>query len=221
MTSTRHNIAAVVSLVVGGLAVLLQYIVTPLKGDMKGAEIVSKVAAHHGAMGLTVFLDLLVLLAAPAFLYLGALALARTSKLAATATVLLFGSFLVSVPAIDGFDGLAFFAGTEPDGSAMAHVLDTWQKSAWFSGTVLPYLLLNIVGSILLAIALGKAKTVPTWVAVATGVWPIAQTAGYAAGITPLAVAGCAILFVTWVACAYCLVRPRTAAVAPRALVTA
>jgi hypothetical protein len=58
MTSTRYTVAAVVSLVGGGLAILLQYLVTPLSdGDLDGAELLDRVAAHHTAMGWALVLD--------------------------------------------------------------------------------------------------------------------------------------------------------------------
>jgi hypothetical protein len=83
MTSTRYTVAGVVSLVGGGLAILLQYLVTPLSdGNVEGAELLDTVAAHHTAMGWALALDVPMLLAAPAVLFIGGLAGMRTSKLA-------------------------------------------------------------------------------------------------------------------------------------------
>lgn len=205
---TRYTAAGVISLVAGGLAVLLQYIVTPLSGgSMTGTELVAKVTEHHTAMAWALALDPLVLLAAPAFLFIGYLAHARTSVLASIATAALFFPFVVSLPPAFGLDALAFFAGTEPNPEAMAHLVDSWQDSAWFVLGLVPYVVLQVVGSILMGIALFRAKTVPTWVAAATGAWPLLAVAGQAGGVRAFGIAGYALLFAAWAGCALSMLR--------------
>ncbi len=216
---TRYQVAGAVSLVVGGAAVLLQYIVTPLSGEMTGTELVAKVTEHHSAMGWAVALDFPVLLAAPAFLFVGHLAHARTSVLASIATAFLFFPFVLSLPALGGLDGLALLAGSEPDKAAMAHLVDSWENSAWFALSLLPYLLLQVVGAILMAIALFKAKTAPSWVAVATGVWPLLGVVGQESGVRAVGIIGYAVLFVTWTVLAISLVSARESTLAEPALV--
>ncbi len=210
METTRAKAAAAVTLIGGAVAVVLQYIVTPLgSGTAKGAEMLDTAAAHHSAMGWAVALDLVVLvLAAPAFLFLAALGRWQISKLAAIGAVLLFGGFLLSIPAIDGLDALAFFGSGEPDRAAAAHLLDTWQNSGWFAVGVLPYLLGQIVGSILLAIAYVKAKAVPLWVAIATGTWPILQIVGIEGGVKPIAILAYVALLAAWSGCAVAILKP-------------
>lgn len=218
---TRYRAVGAISLVVGGAAVLLQYLVTPLSGDMTGKEIVASVTEHHAAMGWALALDFPVLLAAPAFLYVGHLAQARTSLLASVATAFLFFPFVLSLPAAMGLDGLAFLAGSEPDKGAMAHLADSWVNSAWFALSLLPYLLLQVIGSILMAVALLRAKPVPSWVAVGTGLWPLFGIAGQESGVRVIGVIGYALLFVTWVCFAMSLVRSRRSTPVEAALVTA
>jgi hypothetical protein len=219
----RYKVAGIVSLVVGGAAVLLQYVITPLSnGNMTGAEIVHAVTVHHTAMGVALALDTPVLLSLPAVLFIGWLARARSSVLASVATALLFLSFLVVVPQLFGLDGLIYLAGSEPNKAAMAHLVDSWQNSAWFAAGLFPYLLLEIVGSILLAVALHRARTVPLWVVISTAVWPLLMTVGEGGSLRAVAIAGCALQFVTWVAYAICLSRSRQPApVADRDLVAA
>ena len=216
MNSTRYKVAGAITLVVGGAATLLQYIVTPLSnGNMTGAETVTAVTAHHTAMTVTLVLDSPNLLALPAVLFIGGLARARRSLLASIATVLLFLPTLLVVPQLFGLDGLAFLAGSEPDKAAMAHLIDSWQNSTWFAAGLFPYLLFEIVGSILMAVALFRARSVPRCVAATTGIWPVLGVLGQGGAGRAVAIAGYALLFVTWTACAVSLVRSRQTEPAP------
>lgn len=217
----RYQVVGAISLVVGGAAVLLQYMVTPLSGDMTGQELVAKVTEHHTAMGWALVFDFPMLLAAPAFLFIGHLAHARTSVLASTATAFLFFPFVLSLPALVGLDGLAFLVGSEPDKVAMAHLVDSWENSAWFVVSLVPYVLLQIVGAILMAIALFKTKTVPTWVVVATAVWPVLGVAAQESGVRAVGIIGYGLLCVTWVVFATTLMRQRESARPEQSLVTA
>ncbi|HEY5185717.1 MAG TPA: hypothetical protein VIM19_12595 [Actinomycetes bacterium] len=217
----RYELVGAFALFVGGAAVVLQYLVTPVSGSMGGAELLATVTEHRTAMGWALALDFPVLLAAPAFLFIGYLAQARTSVLASIATAFLFFPFVVSLPAIFGLDGLAFLASEEPNQVAMVHLLDSWQGSTWFALSVLPYVLLQIVGGILLAIALRRVTSVPSWVALATGAWPLFAVAGQESGVRVIAVIGYALLFATWAVFAMLLLRGRQPAAAQPALVTA
>lgn len=222
VNSTRYKVAGAICLVVGGAATLLQYIVTPLSnGNMTGAETVAAVTAHHTAMTVTLVLDSPNLLALPAVLVIGGLARARTSVLASIATVLLFCSTLLVVPQLFGLDGLAFLVNSQPDQAAMAHLIDSWQNSTWFAVGLFPYLLGEIVGSIMMAVALFRARKVPRWAAVTTAIWPLLGVLGQGGGGRGIAIAGYALLFITWTACALSLVRTRQSEPAPavRALV--
>ncbi len=217
----RYQVVGAISLVLGGAAVLLQYIVTPLSGDMSGTELVAKVTEHHTAMGWALALDFPVLLAAPAFLFVGHLAQARTSVLASTATAFLFFPFVLSLPAAMGLDGLAFLAGADPAKAELAHLVDSWENSTWFLLSLLPYLLLQLMGSVLMAIALLRARVVPAWVALGTGVWPVLGVAGQESGVRVLGILGYALLFVTWTVLATSLMRGRRSTSAEPVLATA
>lgn len=216
MEPTRYRAAGAACLVIGGVAVALQYVITPLaNGNMTGAETVDTVTRHHAEMGLALALDTPCLLALPAVLFIGWLAKARTSVLASVATALLFTSFLLAVPTLFGLDGLAFLVGRQPDKAAMAHLIDSWQGSTWFALGLFPYLIFEVVGSILLAVALRRAGTVPTWVVVSTAIWPFLGIVGQGGSLRAVASAGYALQMVTWIGCALCLARTRRQAVAP------
>jgi len=47
MLSTRATVAGAVSLVVGGGAIVLPYLVTPLSGDVSSSELFDKVTVSH------------------------------------------------------------------------------------------------------------------------------------------------------------------------------
>jgi hypothetical protein len=204
----RYKLAGAVSLVVGGLATVVQFLVTPLSsGNLSGTELVATVTRHHTAMGWALALDLPLLLAAPAYLFLGSLAGARTSRLASTATAFLFFPFVVSCPPVFGFDGFAFLAGADPNKEAMAHLATSWQHSAWWAVGLFPYVLLQLAGSIMLGIAFLRFKPVPSWVAIGTMLWPVLAAVGIESGVRAIAVGGYSVLFATWSACAVALVR--------------
>ncbi len=212
MQSTRYTIAGVVSLVGGGAAILAQYLITPLKGGDAGtAALLDTAAAHHTAMGWALALDVGVLLAAPAFLFIGALAGLRTSRLAGVATGLLFFPLLMSLPPVFGLDGLVYLAATQPDRGAMTQLVDSWQQSTWYAVGLFPYVLCQLLGSAMMALALVRARTVPRWAAVATGVWPILTTLGMVLGAAALGALGYAVLLACWSACAASIVGQRAA----------
>ena len=102
----------------------------------------------------------------------------------------------------------------------MVHLIDSWKSSAWFALSLIPYVVRQIVGAILMAIALLKAKTVPSWMAVATGAWPLLAVAGQASGVRVIGVIGYALLFVTWAVFAMSLVGDRQATPVVPALAT-
>lgn len=219
---TRYRVVGAICLFGGGLAVLLQYIVTPLSGgEMTGEEIVATVTEHHSAMGWALALDLFVLLAAPAFLYIGSIAGARTSTMASVGAAFLFFPFVVSLPAVFGFDALAFFAGTQPDPVAMGALVDSWQDSIWFAVSLFPYVLLQLVGSVLVSIALFRAKVVPSWVALLTAIWPFVAVAGMMSGVRVIGIVGYGLLFVSWTFFATFLLRSSRPVADDRTLVTA
>jgi len=217
----RHRIAGAICLVLGGSAVVLQYLVTPLTGSMTGSELVAKATDHHAAMGWALALDFPVLLAAPAFLYVGHVARARTSVLASLGGAFLFFPFVLSLPALLGLDALAWFAGSQPNKAAMADLVDAWQGSAWFAISLVPYVLLQVTGAVLLAVALVRQRIVPLWVALGTAAWPLIAVAGQESGVRALGLVGYGLLLVTWIAFALTLLRDPEPAAAEATLVTA
>jgi two-component system NarL family sensor kinase len=115
---SKHFVwSGVVCLVVGSLAVLVQWFVTPVDASLDTSDLVARVADHHQAMGWALALDLPILLVFPAVLYAGHLARACTSAFAGVATAVCFLPMLGGVLLL-GVDALVYEAGTQPDRAA-------------------------------------------------------------------------------------------------------
>jgi len=200
MLTRRLKIAGTIAFLGTGIVYLAQYIATPIAGDLDGTAVLTKVAAHPTGMAWALALDVPVIIFATAsLLFLGHLLKARTSILGAIAFVLLFVPFVVSIPAVIGFDLLSSVA-TEP------RVLDAWQDSTFYNATVLSYLLTHIVGFVLAAVALFRGRTVPRWAAIALAVWPIIETVSYGVG-KPGVLIAYLILLAGYLGCALALNR--------------
>jgi hypothetical protein len=198
--------SGVACLVIGPVAVLVQWLITPVDATLKTPELVARVADHHQAMGWTLALDVPLLLVFPAVLYVGHLARAGTSLFAGIATAVCFLPMLGGVILL-GLDGLLFEASTQPDQRAAARLVDAFVTNPFVSGLTSTYLLTHVVGFTLLAVALRRARVVPTWASVCLALWPIVEMAGYVAGGKAVAAVGYAALVAGYGACAVALVR--------------
>jgi hypothetical protein len=193
-------------LVLGSLAALVQWLVTPVDMTLKIPEVVDRVADHHTAMGWVLALDVPLLLVIPAVLYVGRLARAGSSTFAAVATALCFVPMLGSVLLL-GLDALLFEAATQSDRAAAADLVDGYVSNPFVSGTTLVYLLAHLVGFVMLAVALRRVRAVPVWACVCLAGWPFLEMGGYATGVKAVAALGYAALAVAYLACAAALVR--------------
>lgn len=220
---SKHFVwSGVVCLVVGSLAVFVQWLVTPVDATLKTPQLVAKVAEHHHAMGWALALDVPVLLVFPAVLYAGHLARAGTSLFAGVATALCFLPMLGAVLLL-GVDALLYEAATQPDRAAAADLVDAFINNPFVGGLTVVYLVTHVVGFIMLAIALWRARAVPVWACVCLAVWPVLEMGGYAAGGKLVAAVGYGALLAGYCACAAALVREGRTSVAtePRAGVLA
>jgi hypothetical protein len=190
---------------------LVQYVVTPVLENGTPQELVLAAAAHPDRMQAAVWLDLPLLLLVPALLFVGGLAGAATSRLAAVATALTFVTSLAAFAYLLALDPLLVAAAGRPDRAAATAVVDSYQSSGIVLAVVLPYLVGQVVGFLLLGLALRRAGTVPLWVAVATGVWPVVHILGALAGVKPLAALGYVVFAAGFGGCAAALLRGRTA----------
>jgi hypothetical protein len=200
--------SGVICLVVGPLAVLAQWVITPVDATLETPALLAQVAEHHGAMGWVLALDVPLLLVFPAVLYAGYLARAGTSLFAGVATVVCFVPMLGGVLLV-GLDALLDEASSRPDQQAAADLVDAFITNPFVSGLTTVYLLTHVIGFMLLAIALRRVRVVPAWACICLAVWPIIEMAGYVAGGKLVAAVGYAALAAGYAACAATLIRRR------------
>lgn len=198
--------AGVVCLVVGSMAQLAQYLVTPVAPGATAAEQVSQAAAHMSAMRVAVLLDVPLVLIIPAVLYVGMAAGARRSALAAVGTVLAFLPMLAAEFLLAG-DALLVEAARQPDRAAAVALVQAYQSNGTVAGLVLFYLAGHLVSFVLLAVALWRARTVPRWAAVALGSSPVVEFIGGGAGVDAVMAVSYALVVAAFGACAVALVR--------------
>jgi hypothetical protein len=212
MVSSRWRVVAgVACLMVGSIGQLAQFLVSPLRQADTAAAQVSAAAEHLGAMRLGLVLDLLILLVVPAVLYVGFVAGAARSRLAATGATL---TFVTSLGAgyLLAQDVVVYAAALQPDRDAASGVVTAFEGNGVISGVVVAYLVGHTIGFILLGIALARSRAVPIWAGLALCVWPVAEMAGMAAGVTAVAAAGFALLVIGFSSCSIALVRAGRAA---------
>lgn len=212
MVSSRWRVVAgVACLMLGSIGQLAQFLVSPLRQAGTVAAQVSAAAEHLGAMRLGLVLDLLILLVVPAVLYVGFVAGAARSRLAATGAAL---TFVTSLGAgyLLAQDVVVYVAALQPDRGAASGLVTAFEGNGVISGVVVAYLVGHTIGFIMLGIAVARSRAVPVWAGVALCVWPVAEMVGMAAGITALAAAGFAMLVIGFGSCSIALVRAGGAA---------
>ncbi len=202
-------VAGTVCLLAGSVGQLVQYLVTPLVSvGGSPAEQVAQAAAHPAAMRAASWLDLSILFLVPAVLYVGRVAGAPRSAPAAVATGLTFLTTLFGSAYLFAVDVLVQ-PPADPD------AVGAYLSDPLVSTVTLVFLAGHVIGFVLLAVALWRARAVAAWAAVALGLSPILEIGGQAAGVGAVTVAGCALLVVAFAACAAVLLRAPEGAPAP------
>jgi hypothetical protein len=203
MTSSRSRTrVAMFCLVVGPLAVFAQYVVTPVPGgDATVAETLDAVASHHTAMQWALALDVPLILVFPALLFAGLMAGAATSRLAAIATGLVVLPSIAATVLV-AQDALLYVAAQQPDRAAAVGLVQAFVDNAFVASTTFGYLAIHVVAYPLLALALRRARVLPTAMAVGFGAWPVIEVVGFATGVKPVASVGYFLLFAALTLCA-------------------
>jgi hypothetical protein len=221
MTMSRWQVAGgVTCLILGPLAQLIQYLVSPVGEGAKAAGQIAAATAHPAAMRASLVLDVAILLVVPGVLYAGHLAGGARSRLAAAGTALVFVTSLAAGYLL-AQDVVISAAAAQPDHQSAAGLAAAFESSGVVTGIVVAYLAGHTVGFILLGIALARSRAVPAWAGIALAAWPFAEMGGEAAGAKPVAAAGFALLLAGFGACALALARRREPAPASGHLVTA
>ncbi|MFU8853722.1 hypothetical protein ACNAW0_22455 [Micromonospora sp. SL1-18] len=157
--------------------------------DETGADSLALSAAHPALLRASAIAALLgCLLIIPATLGAIGFTRSRANRLGLVGGSLMIGGYVAYFGAVTrGFVDLAMAERGGPTGDYAA-VLDAASEAA------IPWLLLfvvgNILGTLLLGIALLRARTVPSWAAAAICGWPVLHVAGLIAGTEWFEVAG-------------------------------
>jgi hypothetical protein len=142
-------------------------------------------ASDLSAMRWALLLDAPLLLFVPAVLFVGVVAGARQSRAAAVGAGLAFMGTLAAVFLLAN-DILLYEAATSNQPDAIG-LVDDYQHNALFGLMLVLYVAGQVIGFLLLAIALWRRCAVPRWAAVAVGAFPIVSLvfpAGAALAVT-------------------------------------
>ncbi|MFU8876289.1 hypothetical protein [Micromonospora sp. SL4-19] len=174
--------------------------------DETGADALALAAAHPAPLrASTVAAMLGCLLIIPAALGVIGFTRHRANRLGLIGGSLMIGGYVAYFGAVmRGYVDLAMAERGGPTGDYAA-VLDAASEAA------IPWLLLfvagNLLGTLLLGIALLRARTVPVWAAVGICCWPVLHVTGLIAGTEWFAVAGATLQAVGFAALALRLAR--------------
>lgn len=199
--------AGAVCLVVGSLAQLAQYLVTPLKTGDDAAALVARASEHLSAMGWALALDAPLLLIIPGILFVGWLAGAGEHRLAAAGTAVAFLGLLAAVFLLAS-DVLVYEAARLGSPGA-TKLVDAYMGNGLVIAMVAVYLVGEAVGFVLLAVSLWRRRVVPVWCCAALGVFPFLEFAGHESGVTIVAISAYALLVASLAVCAAALLEGR------------
>lgn len=200
-----YVMAGAVCLVVGSLVQVMQYLISPISGDMPTALLLEKATTHHDALAFSLVLDIPLLLIVPAVLFAGYLAGSRTSLFAgvATAVCLLSG---ISAGVLIANDVVVYEGSTLPDRVSAVALVDGYANNFMVLSLTVFYLLSHVVGFALLGIALWRSRAVPVVIAAGLAVWPLLEMVGYGNNNTWIAGTGYALQAIAFCFCAAKLV---------------
>jgi hypothetical protein len=209
-----------VALVASAFGELAQYAVAPahISGGT-AAEQVAAIAGQGPRMQLGLWLDLLILALVPAVLFLGELAGARRSPLAATGMVTAFIGAL-SAGYLFAADVLVYLASQAKEQAGAVELLSAYESFGVVVVATVLGVLGTTVGLILLGIALVRARSVPVWAGVSVAAAPVLSAAGEVSGVTAIAVGAYALQLAAFTACAYALLRDGRREMLPQPMVT-
>lgn len=161
---------------------------------------------HSTAIQVDSWIGLATLFMLPATLSLMRLARFRAPKLAVFGGSLTFAAWLAGLVAVAPQSTMIEYAAQLPDRSSAIGMTERLANDAPTGILTLVFVLGHLVGTLLLGIALVRARTVPRWAAVLVAVSPILHAGTFA--LSPLADAGAYFLLtISCTACAWSLVR--------------
>lgn len=167
------------SLVIGGVAVTVGTAVEPSGDDDSVAVALGKISHHLGDQRALIVTDLLAVFMLPAVLCLMRLARRGAPRLALAGGTLAFAGWLAGLVGLAGLD-VVFYEGAQATDRAQATTLIHAVTNTWsYTLLLIVFIAGQVIGMLLLGIALWRARAVPRWAAVVVGAAPIAQVAAH------------------------------------------
>lgn len=196
MTDRHTRIAAGLGLIGAPLLTLISSVASPPIRSAEAAQI-AEIAAHPARFYVYALFGLLgLILLVPALIGLAALASDRAPRLAWAGVVLSLGGTLIAIG--DATVELLIWqmGATGADRGQMAALLSRYQDT---TGSALPFTiggLALVVGVILLAVALVRARAVPAWAAAGLVIGVVANIAAYTASSVAALIVSSVVLLV-------------------------
>jgi hypothetical protein len=202
-TVTRWFGAA--SLVVGGLAVAIGTAVEPSGDNDSTSVALAKISRHLSDQRWLIVTDLFAAFLLPGILCLMRLARRGAPQLAVAGGSLAFAGWLGGLVGLGSLD-IVYYHGAQASDRARAAALIHAVANDWTSDVLLAIFLVGqVVGMLLLAAALWRARVAPRWAIVLLGLGPIVQVAVHGSNGASAAVYAC--VTVGFAACAICALR--------------
>ena len=174
-TVTRWFGAA--SLVVGGIAVTIGTAVEPSGDNDSTGVALAKISRHLSDQRLLIVTDLFALFMLPGILCLMRLARRRAPRLALAGGSLAFAGWLGGLVGLGSLDIVYYYGAKASDRDGVAVLIHAIAND-WTSDVLLAsFLVGQVLGTVLLAAALWRARVAARWAAVLLGVGSIVQVA--------------------------------------------
>ncbi|MDP9843052.1 hypothetical protein [Streptosporangium lutulentum] len=217
VVSSKWRVAAgIIALMGGSVGQLLYFVVVPVPVSSGAtSDQVAAAAGQGAAMQAVLWLDLLILLLIPAALYVGEVAGARRSRLAAVGTAVTFVTALGAGYLLAG-DVLIYLASVADDRAGAVAMVSAYQSHGVVVFALVTSVVGNMIGFVLLGIALVRARSIPVWAGAAVAAAAVLEVAGHASGIGGVAIFAYILRIAGFAACAVALVRLRRDGAVPR-----
>jgi hypothetical protein len=188
-TVTRWFGAA--SLVVGGLAVAIGTAVEPSSDNDSTIVALAKISRHLSDQRLLIITDLFAAFLLPGILCLMRLARRGAPRLAVAGGSLAFTGWLGGLVGLGSLDIVYYHAAKASDRAGAAALIHAVAND-WTSDLLLGIFLVGqVLGMLMLAAALWRARGAPRWAAVLLGAGPIVQVAVHDSNAMGAAVYAC------------------------------
>ena len=165
------------SLVVGSAGLVVGTALQPSGDDDSVAVALGKISRHLSAQRWLIVADLLAAFMLPAILCLMRLARRGSPQLALAGGALAFAGWVGGLVGLAGLDGIYYHAAQAADRAQAASLLKAVTDDWWFTALLVTFLVGQVLGMLLLGVAVWRARVAPRFAAVLIGLGPIVGVA--------------------------------------------